>query len=202
MKYMSFNDILVEKLNSYCEKASCSVPATLRNLTQGGTRHEPRYEAVEASPASLMKWQPESQLPHTLLLVFLFLFHWINKPRIELGLRKILRLHIIRTLLHPYTRCKLQNKPANAITHRELTHAWFLDTKAWDDDGLTATFSSLGKGASTPNGNFAGPNSTQKQHTSCSLYPCPCPPWRTWLYGWRKQTDMLASHLCVNVLTP
>ena len=101
----------------------------------------------------------------------------------------------------------LQNKPANAITHRALTHAWFSETKAWDKAGVHASLSPLGKGATAPNGNFASPNSTQKHHTSCThasrnLYPRPCPPWRTWLHGWNKQTDTLASNLCLECVDP
>ena len=110
--------------------------------------------------------------------------------------------HITKTLRRPYTRRKLQNKPANTITHRALTYPLFLDTKAWDEASVTAILSPLEKGASAPNGNFASPNSTQKQHTSCSLYPSQCPPWRSWIYRWRKQTDMLASNLYVERVDP
>ena len=53
MLYISFNDISVENLNWFCEKASCSEPAASRKLIKGGTRHEPRCEAAQASTASL-----------------------------------------------------------------------------------------------------------------------------------------------------
>jgi hypothetical protein len=147
-----------------------------------------------------MKQQSGSHLPHTLL--FVFLFHWINKPRIELGLRRILRLHT-----HPTDAatpvCETQvTKQTRKRNHASCINACVVLGYQNVRRGRRAILSPLGKGASAPNSNFAGLNSTQKQHTSCSLYPSQCPPWRTWIYGWRKQTDMLASNLYVERVDP
>jgi hypothetical protein len=146
--------ILVQNLNWFCQKASCT--SCLTKLNPGYNKHEPRCEAVETSTTSLMKYQPETHSSHT--------FHWINKPRIELGLSWILRLH---------THC------TNAATHVYKTHITKQPRKRNQVSRINACVNLGNQSVIRGRRTSRFLSSWQKQHTSCSLYPSPCPPWRT-----------------------
>jgi hypothetical protein len=136
---ITFTYMLVQNLNWFCQKASCSVPAASRNLLQDTTNTN---RGVKQLKSRLLHWWSTNLKPirHT---------HSTELTRLESNLAYAGfsgYIHIVQTLRRTYTRRMLQNNPANAITHRALTHAWILETKVWYGAGDPVAFSPLGKG--------------------------------------------------------